>query len=311
MIHTWIPALLRHESQCPPTHRTISTHHDLPIFHQRTKYWQLGHRTSRLAGWSSSRRSSPHWRKSMASYYHSIQKCVHRHCHQIPIPETTKGAPDEARESRQLHCQVPKPHKQSWVTLDEEATLNIFQNGLPDPLMVNIIKFHHPVTWDKWTAAAHLQHQEYIFLKDRTSKREKHFGGTKGQWQKVFSYPKDPNAMDIGRTRARETLTKEDKQRLQAEGQCFHCQKQGHISCNCPQKTPACAAEASTCTIASASTPLTTPPTPALTDEQKANTIIARLGTQLQGVRNIMADKMFREEEDFSEAWTWCPGLEL
>ena len=104
------------------------------------------------------------------------------------------------------------------ITLDEEATLNIFQNGLPDQLIVNIIKFHHHVTRDKWTAAACLQHQEYIFFYDRTRKGEKHFGGTKGQWQNVFSQPKDLNAMDIGRTRARETLTEEDKQRLQAEG---------------------------------------------------------------------------------------------
>ena len=51
-------------------------------------------------------------------------------------------------------------------TLDEEATLNVFQNGLPNPLVVNIIKFHHPVTWNEWTSAAHIQHQEYVLLED-------------------------------------------------------------------------------------------------------------------------------------------------
>ena len=116
-------------------------------------------------------------------------------------------------------------------TLDKEATLNVFQNGLPDPLVVNIIKFHHPATWNEWTTAARVQHQEYVFLKDRmNNRREKRFRGTKGQWQKAFNCPRDPNAMDIGRTRARATLTEEEKQRLQAEGQCFRCQKQGHIS---------------------------------------------------------------------------------
>ena len=169
-------------------------------------------------------------------------------------------------------------------TLDEEATLNIFQNGLPDLLIVNVIKFHHPVTWDEWTAAACLQHQEYIFLKDRTSKRERRFGGTKGQWQKAFNRPKDPNAMDRGQTRARATLTEEDKQRLQAEGQCFCCQKQGHISHTCPQRHPAHVAEASTSTIATASTPSAMLLTPALTDEQKADPITTMLGTQTQGV---------------------------
>ena len=104
-------------------------------------------------------------------------------------------------------------------TLDKGATLNVFQNGLPDPLVVNIIKFHHPATWNEWTSATRIQHQEYIFLKDRMSnRREQHFGGTKGQWQKAFNRPRDPNAMDIGRTRARATLTEEEKQKLQAEG---------------------------------------------------------------------------------------------
>ena len=55
--------------------------------------------------------------------------------------------------------------------LDEEATLNVFHNGLPIPLVINIVKFHHPVTWDEWTTAACIQHQEYIFLKDRTKKK--------------------------------------------------------------------------------------------------------------------------------------------
>ena len=185
-------------------------------------------------------------------------------------------------------------------TLDEEATLNVFQNGLPNPLVVNIIKFHHPVTWNEWTSAACIQHQEYVLLKDiMNNRKEKRFGGTKGQWQKAFNHPRDPNAMDIGRTRARATLTKEEKQKLQAEGRCFRCQKQGHISRNCPQRPPARAAEASTCTIATASTP--TAPTP-LTDEQKADAIITMLGTQTQGVRDKMADNMFGDEEDFSEA---------
>ena len=39
-----------------------------------------------------------------------------------------------------------------------------------------------------------------------------------------------------------------------------------------------------------------------LTDEQKADAIIAMLGTQTQGVRDKMVDKMFGDEEDFSEA---------
>ena len=225
----------------------------------------------------------------------------------------TNAYTDRSRSQRQLReLQMKQENLNDYIvefqslankggyTLDEEATLNIFQNRLPDPLVVNIIKFHHPATWNKWTSAARIQHQEYVFLKDRmNNRREKRFGGTKGQWQKAFNHPRDPNAMDIGRTRARATLTKEEKQKLQAEGRCFRCQKQGHISHNCPQRPPARAAEASTSTIVATSTPNAPAP---LTDEQKADAIIAMLGTQTQGVRDKMADKMFGDEEDFSEA---------
>jgi Zinc knuckle len=31
-------------------------------------------------------------------------------------------------------------------------------------------------------------------------------------------------------------LTEEVKKKLQAEGRCYHCQKQGHMSHNCPAK---------------------------------------------------------------------------
>jgi hypothetical protein len=31
-------------------------------------------------------------------------------------------------------------------------------------------------------------------------------------------------------------LTEEMKKKLQAEGHCYHCQKQGHMSHNCPAK---------------------------------------------------------------------------
>ena len=31
-------------------------------------------------------------------------------------------------------------------------------------------------------------------------------------------------------------LTEEMKKKLQTEGCCYHCQKQGHMNCNCPAK---------------------------------------------------------------------------
>jgi len=57
--------------------------------------------------------------------------------------------------------------KKAGYNLDEEATLDIFQRGLPYKLVSNCIKFDHPVTWNDWTQAAWTHQQEYIFLKER------------------------------------------------------------------------------------------------------------------------------------------------
>ncbi|KAI9429110.1 hypothetical protein H4582DRAFT_1827802, partial [Lactarius indigo] len=57
---------------------------------------------------------------------------------------------------------------------------------------------------------------------------------------------KDPNAMDIGRTRVRAAMTDDEKKQLQKEGRCFRCRGQGHISRFCPQKPAVTAKTAST-----------------------------------------------------------------
>jgi hypothetical protein len=45
-------------------------------------------------------------------------------------------------------------------------------------------------------------------------------------------------------------LTKEMKKKLQAEGHCYHCQKQGYMSCNCPAKKKKPEQKGTQCTIA-------------------------------------------------------------
>jgi len=51
--------------------------------------------------------------------------------------------------------------------------------------------------------------------------------------------------MDIGRTRARATMTEDEKTKQIKEGKCFQCDQKGHISRFCPQKNTRIA-EAST-----------------------------------------------------------------
>jgi len=57
--------------------------------------------------------------------------------------------------------------KKAGYNLDKEATLDIFQRGLPYKLVSNCIKFDHPITWNDWTQAACTHQQGYIFLKER------------------------------------------------------------------------------------------------------------------------------------------------
>jgi hypothetical protein len=46
--------------------------------------------------------------------------------------------------------------------------------------------------------------------------------------------PKDPNAMEIDRVRARQ-ITTDERTELMKAGKCFTCRKQGHLSRDCPQ----------------------------------------------------------------------------
>src|ERR1700747_183573 len=58
---------------------------------------------------------------------------------------------------------------------------------------------------------------------------QKHHNGRRQQHAQ-----KDPNAMEIDAIRKK--LTPEELKKLRAEGRCFYCRKQGHMSQNCPDK---------------------------------------------------------------------------
>jgi len=105
--------------------------------------------------------------------------------------------------------------------LDQRVTLDLFQNGLPNNLVWNCVKFDHPYDWNcvkfdhpydwnMWTNSACQQHKEYIQLSNRL-KGNKVMGGTCEQWTNTLTRRQDPNAMDIGQTRARATMTEDEK----------------------------------------------------------------------------------------------------
>ncbi len=77
--------------------------------------------------------------------------------------------------------------RKAGYTLDENVTLGIFADGLPPKLMVNCIKFDHPVDWNDWTRLARLHQEEYIQLRDRLKGGHRTQGHTQTQWRNALN----------------------------------------------------------------------------------------------------------------------------
>ena len=64
---------------------------------------------------------------------------------------------------------------------------------------------------------------------------------TPEQWKVAWNNKKgnNPDAMDTtpGHTRARR-IDSDERTELMKTGKCFTCKKQGHLSCDCPQRPP-------------------------------------------------------------------------
>jgi Zinc knuckle len=105
-----------------------------------------------------------------------------------------------------------------------------------------------PDTMPQWQQAAQDEMRKYLAKKAILSFRPQVGNqgnlGTRNQWQRRFgqrrqgggSSSRDPNAMDVDAINTRNPLSEEEKKRLMAEGRCFFCKQQGHMSRNCPKK---------------------------------------------------------------------------
>ncbi len=184
--------------------------------------------------------------------------------------------------------------------LDQRVTLDLFQNGLPNNLVWNCVKFDHPYDWNTWTNSAHQQHEEYIQLSNRL-KGNKVMGGTCEQWTNALTRRQDPNAMDIGRTRAQATMTEDEKTKQIKEGKCFRCDQKGHISRFCPQKNNRIA-EASTSSNNAVIATATIASNKALSPDQKAEIFLTQLYNESDDVRAQFPNIMFDKKEDFPRA---------
>jgi Zinc knuckle len=103
-------------------------------------------------------------------------------------------------------------------------------------------------TMTQWQQAARDEMRKYLAKKAILSFRPQGGNqgslGTRTQWQRCFgqrgqgggSSSCDPNAMDVDAISTRNPLSEDEKRRLMAEGWCFFCKQQGHMSRNCPKK---------------------------------------------------------------------------
>ncbi len=181
--------------------------------------------------------------------------------------------------------------KKAGYDLNSKVTLDIFQRALPFKLVANCVKFDHPVTWNDWTRSAQTHQQEYIFLKERVRGNERHGGATKFQWRNALSNC-NPNAMDIGRTRAWATFTDEEKRQRIQSSLCFKCNQKGHIARYCPQQHTR-AAEATT-----SNTPVVTVQTQGpVSVAQKAQALIATLHAETEEVQDCFTEELFGKKD--------------
>ena len=127
--------------------------------------------------------------------------------------------------------------------LADKAVIDMFVDGLPPSLAINVAKFNDPQTFRDWKRGAVEHHTKYMWIKSRfRTKGKTESRPTQDQWRKAFT-KKGDDAMDTtpGRVKARGAntrppLTDEEREKLRKEGRCFRCRKQGHLSRYCPEK---------------------------------------------------------------------------
>jgi hypothetical protein len=128
--------------------------------------------------------------------------------------------------------------------LNSSLVLDQFGSKLIPSLYAAIVNGpDKPVTWTDWVRAAQKYQQKYLLVQanlgDQQSKdpAKGQKSRSKEQWQQALRpKPKDHNAMEIDRVRARQ-ITTDERTELMKAGKCFTCRKQGHLSHDCPQRS--------------------------------------------------------------------------
>ena len=149
---------------------------------------------------------------------------------------------------------------QAGYTLDAQPTLTTLALKLPFSMMNHIVKIVQPQNFADWCNAIRQYHADNtavnnlkgLGLGDQAPQKKKKgtlAGMTPAQWAHILrvKLPKDSNAMDTSarsksfyqkkkKTQARLATASDIEDTQHREGRCFTCNKQGHLSKNCPDK---------------------------------------------------------------------------
>ena len=124
--------------------------------------------------------------------------------------------------------------------LADKAVIDMFVDGLPNSLAINVARFNAPQSFNDWKRGTVEHHTTYMWIQSRFCNKGRR--PTQEQWKKVFA-KKGDDAMDTtpGQVKARAANTRpplndDEREKLQKEGRCFRCRKQGHLSQYCPEK---------------------------------------------------------------------------
>ena len=127
---------------------------------------------------------------------------------------------------------------------DSEMSCHSFREGLPPALARKIIDFDGmPTTLTAWEKAARKYHSRWAMSKalgymgrqDRPGKEKSTHWNTREKKKE-----RDPDAMDVDFTQ----MHPDKKEQLMKAGKCFRCEKQGHLSRECPNRNKASIREA-------------------------------------------------------------------
>ena len=130
---------------------------------------------------------------------------------------------------------------------DEEISSQTFRKGLPPPLAKRVIEMEGmPVSLTMWIKQTQKHHARWAMSKALGYQGKKENSSSKfSKWTPRENYrekkkERDPDAMDVDFTQ----MHPDKKEQLMKAGKCFRCEKQGHLSRECPSRNKASIREA-------------------------------------------------------------------